>query len=83
MKTIEVSTNIEELNEKAKELDLLVKEINDFEFKGVFKKEGSVKEYSTNLDEINKKISRLRKLVNQINNFKVEIKHKTNKKSTR
>ena len=76
MYTIEITTNLEELNKKTAQLDKLVNEINDFKFKGTFKKKGNTNEYSSNLDEISDKTTQLNKLINQINSFKIKAKTK-------
>ena len=72
METIEIATNIEELNEKIRALKKPLKDINNFEFKGTFKKEGEIHEYSTNLGDISELLNRLEKLIKEINNFKIK-----------
>ena len=42
MKVIEVSINVNSLVDKINQLEQLVKEINRFDFKGTFKKEGEI-----------------------------------------
>ncbi len=79
MEAIEVSANTNTLVNKINQLEQLIREINGFEFKGTFKKEGEINEYSTNLGEISEKITRLKKLIYQINNFKTEAKTRRKK----
>lgn len=72
MKVIEVSINVNSLVDKINQLEQLVKEINRFDFKGTFKKEGEINEYSTNIGDISELLNRLKKLIKEINNFNIK-----------
>ena len=72
METIEITTNLDELNKKIKAVEKAVKELNDFKFKGILKKDKGIIEYSTNLEELNERTALLKKLIKEINNFKIK-----------
>ena len=81
METIEISVNVNTLVNKIKQLEQLIKEINQFKIKGIVKKKGKVIELSSNINEISELLSRLKKLIKEINNFKIKATTKK-KKST-